>query len=136
MAIPGPGGLDTWWVDDLQSPTPNPMLRPGTKLASQGQTSNTSAGNVANMGIGTMAVGAMNPGDVTSVIINDTTITTKSLIFCTLGQGTTFPASGARATVPILVAAPTAGQVVVDLCNLGSASTLSTDLVLRYLVIN
>lgn len=136
MAVPIPGGEDAWLLDDATAATPNPMMRSGAKLTWKRQTGNTVAGNVGNAGLGTVALPALNAGATGTVTISDSLIGTASLIFVFVARGTTTPAAGAIASIIVDAQAPTAGSVVLDLRNAGTAATLSTDYVVWYLVIN
>jgi hypothetical protein len=101
-----------------------------------GQTGNTVANNVANQGIGTVALPALTSGATGTVTITDSRITASSLIWITVKRGTTTPAAGALAGIVADLQAPGSGSCVVDLRNAGTAATLSTDYVLHYLVVN
>lgn len=136
MSIQGPGGVDLWYVDDLGSGTvPNPMLRSGKKLTLQGQTGNTVAGNIANMGVGTVAVGVIASLTDGTVTISDSRIVAGSFIFCQLRTGTTTPGATTEVFVS-RVEAPGTGSVVVHLYNVGTGASLATDYQLWYWVVN
>lgn len=107
-----------------------------SKLINIFQTANTAAANVANAGAGAVAVPAIANGATGTVTINDTNITVNSMFDFTFGRGTTTAAAGAIAALVPQCRPPTAGQVVIDVRNAGSAATLSTDYVLWYTVTN
>lgn len=134
-----PSPVDGIWYEDVTAAThtgaPYPGTAPGVKYLALGQTGNTVATNVANQGIGTVACPALSAGAVGTVTISDSLITANSLIFCTVRRGTTTPASGAYCMVRDVMT-PTSSSVVVNVVNLGSAATLSTDEQLFYMVVN
>lgn len=100
------------------------------------QTGNTAAANVPNAGVGAVAVPAITNGTTGVVTINDSNITPNSIIDVMFARGTTTAAAGAIAALVPQCRPPTAGQVVIDVRNAGSAATLSTDYVLWYTVTN
>lgn len=99
------------------------------------QTVNKVAGNVANQGIGTVALPALAAGAVGTVTISDTWIHTESIIFCQVKRGTTTAVAGAVATLILALRPATTGACIVDVMNHGAAATLATDYVLHYEVV-
>lgn len=128
--------VDGLVYDDLTASTPNPGVKSGRKWKYHGQTGNTVAGNVANIGMGTVAVPALSAAATGTVTITDSKIASTSLVWLQVKIGTTTASAGAVATVHTSCRAPGSGSVVVDVTNLGSAATLSTDYQLWYWVVN
>lgn len=108
----------------------------GHKLDFLAQTASAAASSAANQGVGTVTVPALSAGATGNLTITNSLIATTSLIFLTLRRGTTTPGAGAVATVLCQARAPGSGSVVVDVTNLGSAATLSTDYELWFLIVN
>jgi len=113
-----------------------PGLLAGRKFYFLGQTDNRIASNVANQGIGTVALPALAAGATGTVTITDSLITFLSIVLLTVKRGTTTPAAGALAAITVSGQQPSSGSVVVDIRNNGSVATLATDYVLHYLATN
>ena len=91
--MPFPSAVDGLGVDTLGEGI-NAGVLTGRKLKWFGQTAGVAAGNVANQGIGTVALPALAAGAVGTVVVGDTLVTTNSLILLTskigpLGDATT-----------------------------------------------
>lgn len=101
-------------------------ILPGEKLFFSGQTANTAAGNVANQGIGTVALPVITAGTTGTVTISDTQIRTTSIVMLTVKQGPTPDATAGRG-ICVTLQAPGTGSVVVEytpLVNMAQAWAL------------
>lgn len=125
--------IDGIHLDTTQS---NPGVQSARKWLYHGQAGNTVAGNTGNRSCGTTALPALAAGATGTFTITDSFITALSLIWLQVKIGTTTAGAGAVATVLTSLRAPAAGSVVVDVTNLGSVATLSTDYVVHYWVVN
>jgi hypothetical protein len=111
------------------------ILSAATKISAAGQTGNTSAANVANQGIGTVALPALAAATSGTVTVTDARITTASIIQATVARGTTTPT--ALGSVVVAARLPGSGSCVFDVRNThASTATLSTDYTLWYWVVN
>lgn len=126
----------TYGSSDPSAGSPNPGPRTGQKFAAPAQTVSTLASTVANQTVGTVGIGALAAGATGTVTITNSLIAATSFVFCVVAKQTTVAGAGAVATVLCAPRIPGAGSCVVDVTNLGSAATLSTDYQIWYLVIN
>jgi|SRR5579859_92779 len=136
MATPMPTVADPFYLDDGLSQTPNGALKSGRKFVYLGQTVSTLASTVANQPVGTVAIGALNAAATTTVTITNSLIVATSFVFCQIAKCTTVAGAGAVATLVCAPRVPGTGSCVVDVTNLGSAATLSTDYQLWYWIVN
>lgn len=116
--------------------TPFPTVLAGCKLNADGQTALAAASAVANQRVGAVTLPALAAAATSTVTISNSLITAQSYVQLTVKRGTTTAGAGAVATVVLAGRIPTAGSLVVDVTNLGSAATLSTDYEAIYEITN
>lgn len=114
----------------------NPRYKTRTKPLFAGQTALAAGSSVADQAIGVVALPALNAGATGTVTITNARITTISHVFLTVKRGTTTAGAGAVGTVVVAGRLPGSGSLVVDVTNLGSAATLSTDYDVQFLICN
>lgn len=118
--------VDGIGYDNPANATPNPGVLPGRKLKMLGQAGNTVASNVANQGVGTVAVPALAAGATTTLTITDSTITTASLIDLQAAYGTTPPTDG-QAIPQLVVKSVAAGSAAVVVKNTDGTNAIAAN---------